>query len=372
MKRVSRIMLRVLMVLVLLVLIILLLIILKSPGKVSVYKDAKGLTPPRSLSEIRMLGINNSEQYLIIRSADTLNPVLLYIHGGPGSPEFMFMDHFRSTLDEDFTICYWEQRGAGKSFQPGIPAEAMSLEQFVEDAAEVTRYLISRFGKEKIFLLGHSWGSMLGSYTVQKYPDLFLAYFGIGQVADQIRAEQISYDFVLSKARELNDLKAVARLVEIGRPPYGSIEESINKIMVERKFVSRYKGAIYQGNFYREASLALLNCREYTFMDKLNFLRGMSFSLEHLWDEVLERNLFEEIPEQKLPVFIFQGIHDYQTAYPVAKEYFDSLRAPFKAFYSFEYSAHSPNFEEPGKLDSLIRGIKVRLESMPTDSITVQ
>lgn len=343
-----------------LVAILLVIVVLKSPGKADPYQLSDGTTPERSLSEIVSLKVGDTPQSLIIKSKDSLNPVLLYVHGGPGSPEFFFIEHFGSQIDQRFTVCYWEQLGAGKSYYPNIDPALMSLDQFVDDGAAVSTYLKKRFGKEKIFLMGHSWGSMLGSYMAARYPDHFYAYFGIGQVANQLLAEQISYDWVLETAKQKGDEKGIAQLTEIGCPPYGSIDETLTKLLIERKFVAKYGGSIHKGIFYKEASIAILNSREYTLKDKINFFRGMTFSLSNLWGEVMDRNLFDEIPTQTIPVYIFQGIHDYQTAYPVAKAYFDSLQAPHKEFHSFAYSAHSPNFEEPTLMDSLLNDILIR------------
>jgi len=340
--------------------LVIVIVVLKSPGKAAPYQLPDGSTPGRSLSEIVTLDLEGTRQSLIIKSKDSLNPILLYVHGGPGSPEFFFIEHFGSQIDQIFTVCYWEQLGAGKSYNPGIDPELMSLDHFVEDGAAVSGYLKQRFGTEKIFLLGHSWGSMLGSYMAARYPDLYYAYFGIGQVANQLLAEQISYDWALEQAKERDDQEGITQLTEIGRPPYASIDEAMNKLLIERKYVAKYGGSVHAGNFYKEASLAILNCREYSLNDKINFFRGMTFSLSTLWDEVMLRNLFDEVPSQAIPVYIFQGIYDYQTAYPVAKAYFDSLQAPHKEFHSFSYSAHSPNFEEPALVDSLLNAILIR------------
>lgn len=339
--------------------VLLVIVVLKSPGKADPYELSDGTTPVRSLSEIVSLNIGDTRQSLIIKSNDSLNPVLLYVHGGPGSPEFVFMEHFGSQIDQVFTVCYWEQLGAGKSYYPNIDPALMSLNKFVDDGAVVSSYLKQRFGKEKIFLMGHSWGSMLGSYMAARYPDHFYAYFGIGQVANQLLAEQISYDWVLEMANQKGDKKGIAQLTEIGRPPYDNIDETLTNLLIERKYVAKYGGSIYNGNFYKEASIAILNSREYTLKDKINFFRGMTFSLSQLWSEVMLRNLFDEVPMQTIPVYMFQGIHDYQTAYPVAKAYFDSLQAPHKEFHSFLYSAHSPNFEEPALTDSLLNAILI-------------
>jgi len=338
-----------------LVLLFIVFLWIKSPGTTNVFKGSDGKIIPSSVAVIEKPNINGTPQALIIRGSDTANPVLLYVHGGPGSPEWPFFNASGANLENMFTVCYWEQRGAGKSYYPGIPDSTFTLNQFVEDAASVTTYLLRKFRKDKIYLMGHSWGTVLGSYTAKKYPQYYYAYLGIGQVAEQERAEEISYDFVLKSAEEEKDEKAVSFLKKMGRPPYSTQEAWDKNIMDERKYVTRYGGAMKNGNFYSMVVKAMVNCSEYTLLEKFNYLKASGHTIKLLWPAVLNANLFKDIPEQSIPVYIFQGTHDYQTAYPIAKEYFDSLKAPVKKFYSFDNSAHSPNFEEPKKFEAILK-----------------
>jgi pimeloyl-ACP methyl ester carboxylesterase len=342
-------------IIVLILLIVVLLI--QSPGKVRPFMTQDGKAEPGSIAVIETVNINSLNQRMIIRGRDTTKPVLLYLHGGPGSPEFPFVRQFNSGLEDMFIVCYWDQRGAGLSYHKDIPAETMTISQFVDDAAEVSKYLIRKFHHEKIYLLGHSWGTLLGSFTVNKYPEYYYALISIGQVAQQERSEIISYNFVLSRARELKDHKAIKALEKIGPPPYLSSGEGIDKMMKERKYVTRYGGAVKNGNFYAEAVKALFNCREYSFRDKINYMKGMKFTLKYFWELVMKTDLFHDIPSQQVPVYIMQGTSDYQTTYIVAREYFDSLKAPVKQFFSFENSAHSPIFEEPEKFEKILKEI---------------
>ena len=294
---------------------------------------------------------------MIIRGTDTTKPVLLYLHGGPGDPEFPFVHQFNPGIEDLFVVCYWDQRGAGLSYSKDIPPETMTLSQFVDDAGKVSEYLIHKFKRKRIYLLGHSWGTMLGSFTVNKYPEYYYAFISVGQVGDQERSEKISYDFVLARARELKDRKAIRTLEKIGTPPYSDPREAIDKMLIERKYVIRYGGAIKKGNFYQEAIEPIFFCREYTLRDKINYLKGMRFTKDFLWNVIMKTNLFKAIPSQQIPVYVLQGTSDYQTSYIIAKEYFDSLQAPVKKFCSFENSAHSPIFEEPEKFDMILKAI---------------
>jgi pimeloyl-ACP methyl ester carboxylesterase len=341
----------------LLFLLLLVFILIYSPGKSRPFLDQNRKRIAGSISVIVTENINGLNQRMIIRGRDTTKPVLLYLHGGPGDPEFPFVSQFNSDIENLFVVCYWEQRGAGLSYSNNIPPSTMTLPQFVDDAGRVSEYLIHRFNRGKIYLLGHSWGSMLGSFTANKFPNYYYALISVGQVWNQVRSEHLSYEFVLSRAKELKDEKAVRTIEEIGPPPYADPKEALIKLRIERKYLITYGGAIKNGEFYPKAIKSLFVCKEYTLRDKINYLRGMNFTKYYLWDVIMKTNLFKAVPSQLIPVYILQGRFDYQTSYVVAKEYFDSLQAPVKKFFTFENSAHSPIFEEPEKFERILKEI---------------
>lgn len=333
-----------------------------SPGQTTALVKENGNPYIKGISLIERKNIGGVEQSMIIRSKDVDKPVLLYVHGGPGSPEFPFIQHHKTDLEEYFTVCYWEQRGAGLSYARDIPAETMTLEQFIEDTKEVSVYLLEKFNKEKLYIMGHSWGTLLASHVINRYPELYHAYFGIGQVGNQLKSERISYEFVMSEAKMRRDKKAIKQLEEIGPPPYSGKEEWLRALMVQRKYVGKYGGAIREGNFMKMAITSMINCREYRLKDKLNYMKANNESLEYLWPAVLEANLMETIPSQAIPVYIFHGRYDFQTSYDVARRYYEQLDAPEKEFYTFENSAHSPNYEEKERFEELVGGILMELE----------
>jgi pimeloyl-ACP methyl ester carboxylesterase len=341
----------------LLLITIIIIILSESTGNSKPFLTLDGKKIPGSISIKETVNINGLNQKMIIRGRDSTKPVLLYLHGGPGDPEFPFVLKFNPEIEDFFVVCYWDQRGAGLSYSKNIPPETMTLEQFVEDAGKVSEYLIDRFKRDKIYLLGHSWGTMLGAFTAKKFPEYFYAFIAVGQVADQSQSERISYDFVLSRATALKDKKAIRDLQKIGPPPYPDPEEAIDKMLTERKYVIRYGGAVKEGNFYPAAVEPILFCKEYTLIEKINYLKGMKFSRNYLWDVIMKKNLFQAVPSQQIPVYIIQGTSDYETSYKIAKEYYDSLQAPLKRFYPFENSAHSPIFEEPKKFNEILQEI---------------
>ena len=335
-----------------------------SPGISSPILDTKGEQLTNSISTIEKVAIGGLEQSLIIRGADKSKPLILYLHGGPGSPEFAFMKKYNSAIENDFVMVYWEQRGSGKSYSKEIPVNTMNLNQFIEDTRVLSEILIKRFNKKKIYLLGHSWGSALGIQTVAKYPDYYYAYLGVGQVADQYKAEKISFEWVKQQAQIRQDKKAIDKLSKINFPtPNANGKDWMDYLMIERQYVTKYGGGASHNMTSMLPVLAtLLNTKEYTISDKINYMKGSLFSLENLWEDVVKSDLNTKIDSIQIPVYVFQGVHDYQTPYAISKSFFDQLKASKKQFFSFENSAHSPILEEPKKFNTILKKISKDLD----------
>lgn len=324
---------------------------LNSPGTTAPITGADGRPLPNSIASLEKINLNGTKQWILIRGYDRRKPVLLFVHGGPGSPELPMLTG-NAELEKRFVVVNWDQRGAGKSYDPAVFNDSFTLDTFVEDAAQLSRMLAKRFrrpgaGPAKIYIMGHSWGSFLAVRTVAKHPDLFAAYFGIGQVANQLLGEQVSYDWVMEQARQHHDNEQINRLKGLGRPPFSSPEAWAAYVQPQRRMVTQYGGALHTGSFYQLVLGKLLNCREYTVSDKLHYLIGAEASAQRLWPTIVGTDLGRTTPVLRVPVYIFQGLYDYQTPYVVAKQYYDHLRAPRKAFFTFTHSAHGPIFEEP-------------------------
>ena len=330
-----------------------------SPGKADPITGPDGAPLAGSISVIESITLGGIDQYLFIRGADSTKPVMLFLHGGPGSPETAFMINFNRDIEKDFVMVYWEQRGAGKSYSKKIPAESMNMAQFIADTRELTEYLMDRFNQEKIYLMGHSWGSLLGILTAYKHPEYFHAYFGIGQVGNQYEGEQLSYEWAKEQARNHDDHKSLRALERLSFPDSLATSEVWKKyLMTQRKYVNAFGGGTTRDATSMWPLIKIvMQAREYTLNDKMNFMAGSMFSLKHLWHEVVCTNLFHEIDSMHVPVYIFHGNHDYTTPYPIAKEFYEQLKAPHKGFFTFQNSAHSPVFEEAEKFNAILKDI---------------
>jgi pimeloyl-ACP methyl ester carboxylesterase len=356
MKKLLRIGLYILVGLVAIILILAAVLWIKSPGKADPFTNETGETLPGSISVIEKVKLGGLEQYLIIRGADTTKPVMLFLHGGPGSPELPFMKKLNRDIENDFIMVYWEQRGAGKSYSKDIPIESMNISQFISDTRELSEYLIKRFNREKIYVMGHSWGTLLGLSTAYQYPELYYAYFGVGQVAHQYKGEKISFEWVKQQAIEKNDNDAIEELNQLVFPDsLADVDDWANFLMKERQYVNKYGGAMRNMKSMWPMISMVLNTKEYTFADKINYSISNLFSIKNLWLDVINSNLNVSVDSMQIPVYIFQGIHDYQTPYTVAKDFFENLKAPQKEFFTFENSAHSPLMEEAEKFNSIVK-----------------
>jgi len=360
---------------ILLVLVLLLLgaLLALSPGKPRPLLDANGQPLPGSLSEKIRVTVNGVEQGMFIQSKDAANPVLLFVHGGPGMPEYFLTQRYPTGLEDHFTVVWWEQRGAGLSYHPSLPPETMTAEQFVLDTLAVTDYLRQRFGQDKIYLLGHSWGSYIGLLAAAQAPERYHAYIGMAQITHQIQSEKEAYDYMLAQFRA-NGNTRLARILESApvtlSVPLPAGYEAVRDEAMHTLGVgtTRDMDSVVTGIFWPSWL-----SREYTLMEKVNLWRGKAFSRSlGLWDRMQAADLTQQVTALDLPVYFFHGRHDYTVSYTQARAYAAQLAAPLKGFYTFEQSAHTPVFEEPARalqimLEDVLAGTNQLADAQPVE-----
>jgi len=325
-----------------------------SPGRPAPLRDAEGNVIPGSLSERVTVEIGGIPQSMFIQSVAPANPVLLFLHGGPGMTEFFMEDDYPTGLERHFTMVWWEQRGAGMSFSADIPPESMTMEQMIADTIEVADYLRDRFGHDRILLLGHSWGAYLGIQVAAAAPDRFLAYVGMAQIAHQLRSEVMAYDYMLEAYRARGN-EAMVRRLEAAPV---SMEDGLSPAWMRLRDAAMHGigvghtrdiSSVITGIF-----LPVWRMRAYTIMDKINVWRGKLWSRPFFWEDLLRDDLSARLTEFDLPVYFFVGRYDYTANADLSRAYFDAIEAPVKGFYLFENSAHSPLFEEPGRATEIL------------------
>ncbi len=308
--------------------------------------------------------IGGVKQSVKIRGADRNNPVMLYLHGGPGFPLFPIETRGGAMreLERHFTLVYWEQRGTGRSFSWRLPRKSMNVEQFVEDAREVAIYAMDLLDDEKVFVWGHSWGSNVGAILASRHPGIIHAYMSTGQSVNPFKNERLNYEFVLENALRTNNHLALRQLerVDTVAQNYG-----LRDALLLRKWVYHY-GGIVKGELRERPYVDIgdvvntLTAYEYSLFDKFNMLILPYFSAETLWDDLQTIDLKEMVPRIDVPVFFLVGMYDIIVSATLAQEYFEMLQAPAgKELILFEQSAHRPFSEEQEKfLDVVIDRIR--------------
>lgn len=341
-------------ILVISVLVILGVILTASPGKTAPILDKNGKSISGSLSEKIHVRINGADMGMVIKSRDVSNPVMLYIHGG--TPDYFLTKDYPTGLENQFTMVWWEMRGSGLSFSPNIKPEEMTVDQLVFDTIEVSKYLRDRFHKEKIYLMGHSGGTFFGLQAAVRAPELYYAYIGQAQMTHQIISEKLAYEYMLAEFKKNGNTKMVAQLE---KSPVS--EESVplpDSYQAARDVGMHSLGIGTIREMHSVVTGLLLPSfmfPEYTLGEKVNLWRGKIFSGKFTWNAQLSTDLTKEVQELKIPVYFLHGIHDYTVNYTLARDYFEQLKAPVKGFYTFNESAHSPMFEEPEKMNQIIK-----------------
>ncbi|WP_304942218.1 alpha/beta fold hydrolase [Vallitalea guaymasensis] len=299
-----------------------------------------------------MVSIGGIKQHIMVRG-NPQNPIILFIHGGPGIPYSCISDCFQENIEQDFLVVNWDQRGAGKSYNENIPIDTMNLEQFIIDLMEVVDYLLNTYKKNKLFLSAQSIGSVYGLMSVHRFPDKFYGYISTGQIVDTIENEKVSYNLIFNEAKKLNNTEAIKELSEIGNPPY---KDMIHDIGIERKWLS-ILGYI-EKNFGVFEYISN-NCTR----EELDIImKGQEFSVNHLFADIYENgiNFFETIKDMKVPVYFCMGRYDYVAPQKLTEKYCKTLECPTKKCIWFENSAHFPELDEPDKF------YKVLLEILHT------
>lgn len=297
------------------------------------------------------------KQKIHVRTNDESKPVLLFLHGGPGiiNRHSIMCDH--ADLLDTFTIATWDQRGSGGS-NSNIPADSLTIDRITRDAEELVEWLCRRFNKEKIFVIGGSWGSELGVWLSYRFPEHIAAFVGFGQVVNIDLNEKISYEYTLNSAKEAGDTDAVRKLEEVGPPVMGVYKGGYSGMMVQRKLMMKYGG--YSKNEGKQSYIdavakPMLKSGEYSFSDIVGFLTGYSRVLKTMWEEIGRTNFPETCTEFKMPIFIFDGKLDMNTPAELVEDWFNMIKAPRKELIWFENSGHNPMGDEGDRFKKLLR-----------------
>lgn len=293
-----------------------------------------------SISILEQVKINGTKQQIMIRGRDQNNPVIIYVHGGPGMSEIPYADKYEDLLEKDFTVVNYDQRGSGKSYHFNEDYSNLTADLLVDDLLELTDYISNRFGKEKVILMGHSYGTYLGTMAAYKAPEKYEAYIGIGQMSNMQESEIDNLNNTISEAKKAGNTEDVKYLEGVAEKILAG------EAVTPRGYVYKYGGAT---RLISTSDGYILLSREYNLLDFIRYNNGAANSQERLVKETLDMPLSKIVTKLELPFYFVMGKYDAMTSSNAAKKYFDMLEADQKGFISFEESAHYPQFEEKEK-----------------------
>jgi len=319
--------------------------------------DKKFLIDKKLIDQKLKVTLGGLSQKVHIKTRDENLSVLLFLHGGPGvvNRHSVMKDH--SDLLDTFTLIAWDQRGSGGSYK-GAERETLTIRQLTDDAAQLVDWLCARYKKDKIFVIGGSWGSQLATHLAYRYPEKIAAYVGFGQMVDGPKNEKISYKFALDAACEAGDKKAVKILEDIGPPKNGVYKNGFDGLMAQRRVMMKYGGYSpdkkKRSNFDSFVKPVLLS-GEYSLRDIIGIVKGYKYVLKTMWEEVIRVNLLQACVKFKMPYFIFDGRLDFNTPASLVEEYFNKIEAPRKELVWFEKSGHNPMSDEGALFKMILR-----------------
>lgn len=322
-----------------------------------VIRGTDGEPLPGSIASLEKIQLGGEEQWLILRGQDVNKPVLLFLSGGPGASEAARVLRFNAELEEEFVVAVWEQRGCGKSYPLNQSRQELTVDLYTQDVIELAEILRERFDEEKIYLVGHSWGTIIGTYAAQARPDLFHAYIGTAQMVDVRETDQLIYDIVMEESKRRGDDDFVNTLLEQGPPPYtGKNPIAPYSTLFGREYALFEVPNIRNDEYRREGDILMLMLKqpEYGWLDRVHYLLGMMNTFNVVYPQLQDLDFRSEAVEFEVPVYIILGRHDMNNPLQIPEEYFELIEAPEKELVIFEHSGHGMIWEEADLYHSLL------------------
>lgn len=303
------------------------------------------------IDQLEKIDVNNNKQWILCRGNDSSKPLVLFVHGGPGSPLMMFSRAFDEIFLKDFVVVHWDQRRSGKSFSGDVPVSSVTLENIVNDGLVVASYLKEKFNRSQIILVGHSWGTIVASHMVKASPYTFSSYVSVGTVVDMVVADNIKFEFLQKELMKEKDNAIHKDFNGIGNPPF----RTFNQAILVSKLIMKYGGA-FRAFTPNDINDAVQKTKEYSNAELEMQAKAMKDVFEALRDFLSEYRAATAIHSIEVPVVFVQGAYDLLTPASLTKSFVNGLKAPNgKKFVSFESSAHFPMYEEPEKFLEVLK-----------------
>ena len=321
------------------------------PASTAPIVSADGNPVPGSIAELVDVPIGGHDQSIMLRGVSADAPVLLFLEGGPGGTGIGRIRNSGEDLERSFVVATWDQRGTGKSYDALEPASTLTLNQMVSDTLAVTTYLRERFDKDKIYLVGSSWGTIIGTLAVQRSPEQFHAYVGTGQMVDPFATDKLMYAESIADAEARGDTGTADTLRSMGPPPYDDTLDYPIAIASNPKWLNFEHGPDYHASSEYPMSLFV---SEYTLIEQLRGMAAIAETYHVLYPQLSDTDFRTRVPRLDVPVYLVEGRHEVAGRETLAKEWFQDLSAPSKEYVYFDHSGHTPPFDEPGRFADLM------------------
>ncbi|MGL9749015.1 hypothetical protein IGI50_002980 [Enterococcus sp. DIV0170] len=311
-----------------------------------------------SIAELREVRLNGRKEWVSIRGENRDKPLLLFLAGGPGGSQLAATRYELAELEKNFVVVNWEQPGAGKSYS-AIVKKQLTPEIYVKDGTALVRSLLKEFQQEKLYLMGESWGSALGVFMVKERPELYHAFMGTGQMVAFEETEKIDYALAMKLAKENGDQKVVDTLLKNGEPPYYGKAVTV-KSSAYLNYLSQAMAKNPEIQNAGFATLRDLSAKEYGLLDKVNYLRGILQTFNHVYPQLYGIDLRKDYPKLEVPVYFLLGKHDLNAPTSLVEDYYEKLEAPEKEIIWFEHSGHNPWMNEPERFVEVVQQLAER------------
>ena len=324
------------------------------PASTADIADASGDRVPGSIAQLVDISIGGHDQALMLRGASAKAPVLLFLEGGPGGTGIGRIRNSGTDLEQKFMVATWDQRGTGKSYAALEPSATLTVDQMVKDTLAVVDYLRARFEKQKVYLVGSSWGTIIGTMAVQRSPEKFAAYVGTGQMVDPFATDKLMYAESIHDAQARGDDSAVKTLRALGPPPYEDTLDYPVAIASNPKWIQFTHGEDYSAASEYPTSLFV---REYSLVEQLRGMAAIAETFHVLYPQLSDTDFRVDVPRLEVPVYLVEGGHEASGRETLARTWFDQLTAPDKTWVDFPNSGHTPPYDEPGRFSGLMEDV---------------
>ena len=317
-----------------------------------------------AVSASQFIEINGCQTFVRIRGQHVENPVIIFIHGGPGFPLTYLSPYHQQYLESHFTFVNYDQRGAGRTFYENDDKE-LSVDLMVQDLNDLVDYTLKKFNKDKVIIMGQSWGTVLGTLYVQKYPQHVAAYVGVGQVIDFDKGKVLSAQQAIQLAESKNE-DHIAQKIRHGIKQFES-SANIDQVDLENLETlilntSQYFKSDKQLSGLKQMYLGLTS-PYMNFTDIRWFLNASStakiVSLEHALINYMyfDFDINQLSLEYEVPVYFIQGEKDYITPTSMVEDYYESIIAPRKKLYKIPGTGHVPFLDSPVEFANMVNAL---------------